>query len=373
MATPFSNSTVEHSDSVGLSQQDKLFNKHLKTTKNHYADFVQCNFANNLMQQTSLTANEIVLAAGYKSVNHCNSFLHKIINQDTTRISRMKKNNDTPLTLELYYRPPYNWIKMHKFLLMRSINGLEWIDENSYGRTFIWGKCSGKFTARHIAKYNRFNVKIEIDDISQLRPVIQNIRRILDLDTDSSVVENRLTAGLNAMGINDFKMIPGLRVPGVWSTFEAGIRAILGQQISVTAACKLVTKVVHTLGNKCTNGDIYFPSESDIFQSDFDFLKIPERRKKTLSDFGQYYLDSKYSHNPDDFLAINGIGPWTVDYIKLRGQSNPDIYLGGDLVIKKVVQDLVDTDKRHKKIRFLPDKLSPFRSYFTFQLWNLLS
>ncbi len=44
-------------------------------------------------------------------------------------------------------------------------------------------------------------------------------------------------------------------------------------------------------------------------------------------------------NNPLDdgksLLALPGIGPWTVDYLRMRGLSDPDIFLVSDLGVKK--------------------------------------
>ena len=31
-------------------------------------------------------------------------------------------------------------------------------------------------------------------------------------------------------------------------------------------------------------------------------------------------------------LALKGIGPWTADYVMMRGLGHPDVFLGTDLV-----------------------------------------
>ena len=56
-----------------------------------------------------------------------------------------------------------------------------------------------------------------------------------------------------------------------------------------------------------------------------------------------------------------GIGPWTADYIGLRGLGEPDILLGTDLVIKRELIARGITD---------PERWSPFRSYVTIHLWR---
>ncbi|RCT89147.1 AlkA N-terminal domain-containing protein, partial [Acinetobacter baumannii] len=43
---------------------------------------------------------------------------------------------------------------------------------------------------------------------------------------------------------------PGLRLPGSVDAFEQGVRAILGQLVSVAMAAKLTAKVVHLYGDR---------------------------------------------------------------------------------------------------------------------------
>lgn len=239
--------------------------------------------------------------------------------------------------------------------MLRAIPGLEWCDEKNYGRTFEWLGNSGCFTAQHIAHKNSFNVSIELDDVTHLKPIVNNIRRILDLDVDIQMVEQDLQP--------HFVLKTGLRLPGTWNMFEAGIRAILGQQISVVAARSLVTNLVATLGQPTKTSQL-FPSPESIAKSNLGFLKIPASRKQTLRNLAQHYMRQD---NPDDhqkWLMLKGIGPWTVDYARLRGLSDPDIYLGGDLGVKKAV-----VKSAH---HFNPNLASPWRSYLTLQLWSQL-
>jgi len=202
------------------------------------------------------------------------------------------------------------------------------------------------------------DVNIEIDKVQHLKAVVNNIRRVFDLDTDTKSVEQCLNS-------NGFTAITeGLRLPGTWSVFEAGIRAILGQQISVVAACNLVKTVANELGEKACNNKVYFPSVKSMSESDFEFIKMPGTRKQTLKNLALHFLEANYPDNADNWLALKGIGPWTIDYAKMRGLSDPDIYLGGDLGVKKAMEKT--------GLTIDPEKSAPFRSYLTFQLWNLL-
>jgi AraC family transcriptional regulator of adaptative response / DNA-3-methyladenine glycosylase II len=111
---------------------------------------------------------------------------------------------------------------------------------------------------------------------------------------------------------------------------------------------------------------------------------MPASRKQTLRNLSQHHLSQEgllpeyfyqewltkrcvhhlQNDQPDDWQSLKGIGPWTINYANLRGQSDPDIFLDGDLGIKKALE-LFD-----KPLAI--DNASPWRSYLTMYLWNIL-
>ncbi|MDX2465288.1 MAG: AlkA N-terminal domain-containing protein [Porticoccus sp.] len=353
-------SLLSLAERLGISDRylRQLFNQHLGVSPKIFALYQQCMFAKQLLHQTELPITHIALASGFKSVRRFNDCFKIHIGLTPSQI---RKSKDTAqkksLQLKLYYRPPYNWPLMQRFFMPRIIPGLEWADDNSYGRTFEWLGGTGEFTAQHLTKKNCFDVAIEVNNLSALKPIVNNIRRILDLDTNIHAVEQNLKEHYNTQ----ITLHKGLRLPGTWSMFEAGIRAILGQQVSVTAAHKLVAKLVETLGKPIENHYL-FPTPRAIADSDLSFIKMPGTRKQTLHHLAQHYMGQPLPDNPEKWLLLKGIGPWTVDYARMRGLSDPDIFLGGDLGVKKAVENSLHA--------FNPALASPWRSYLTFQLWN---
>ncbi|MBL1261831.1 MAG: DNA-3-methyladenine glycosylase 2 family protein [Thiotrichaceae bacterium] len=346
---------------LGISDRylRQLFKKYLGIAPKQYALYQQCLFAKKLLHQTKLPVIQVSLASGFNSVRRFNDCFQSLLNMTPSKIRRSGTTKSSALQLQLSYRPPYDWPYMRSFFMARAIPTLEWCDEKSYGRTFEWLGDIGSFTAQHIERENRFDVTIELDDVTHLSAIVNNIRRILDLDVDIQAVEQDLR---QCCGDTSF-IKTGLRLPGIWNMFEAGIRAILGQQISVVAACNLVATLVTELGQ--SNGKNHlFPLPESIAESNLDFLKVPVSRKQTLCNLAQHYIESENPSDAQQWLALKGIGPWTVGYAKLRGLSDPDIYLGGDLGIKKSMMK--------SKHNFNPDKASPWRSYLTFQLWDQL-
>ena len=352
-----------------------LFNKHLGVSPKAYALYQQCLFAKQLLHQTKLPITEVALASGFSSIRRFNDCF---LSQLNLTPSKMRKTGETPsnlLQLKFYYRPPYNWSFIRGFYKARAIAGLEWVDEQSYGRTFDWSGAIGCFTAQHIDAQNRFNVTIELDDVTHLKAIVNNIRRVLDLDVDMQAVEHDLQEGVK----DAFTVKSGIRIPGIWNMFEAGIRAVLGQQISVVAAHNLVTTLVAELGIELnahaqldtantTTKKRLFPTPEAIANSELAFLKIPNSRKQTLRNLAQHYLDSDNPDTPEQWLKLKGIGPWTLDYARLRGLSEPDIFLAGDLGVKKAVNNA----EQASATALDPTLVTPWRSYLTFQLWSQL-
>ena len=353
--------TPKLAERLGISDRylRQLFDKHLGMSPKTYALYQQCLFAKQLLHQTQLPITQVALASGFASVRRFNDCFKS---QLKLTPSSMRKSGNTDLNvlqLKLYYRPPFDWSYMQSILMSRAITNLEWCDENSYGRTFDWLGCAGNFTASHVSQKNMFQVNIELDDIKYLKPIVNNIRRILDLDVDMQAVEHDLQQSFAP----EFIIKSGVRLPGIWDVFEAGIRAILGQQISVVAARDLVTQLVKNLA-KSSGTNYLFPSPESIATSDLGFLRIPESRKQTLRNLAQHYLDSESPNEPQRWLKLKGIGPWTVEYVQLRGLSEPDVFLASDLGVKKAIANL--------KSRLDPEQASPWRSYLTFQLWSQL-
>ena len=346
---------------LGISDRylRQLFNKHLGMSPKAYALYQQCLFAKQLLHQTTLPITEVALASGFESVRRFNDCFKSQLKLTPTALRKSSGSQLNTLKLKLYYRPPFDWAFMQNTLATRAIPDLEWCDQECYGRTFNWLGCIGNFTAVHVADKNMFEVEVELDNLKYLKPIINNIRRVLDLDVDLQAVEKDLQNCLTS----DFPFRTGIRLPGIWSMFEAGIRAILGQQISIGAARNLVSALVTALGEQDGNKRL-FPSPKAIANSEIEFLKIPGSRKQTLRNLAQHYVTHENPNDAQHWLELKGIGPWTVDYAQMRGLSQPDIFLGGDLGIKKALGKAGEN--------FDSQQASPWRSYLTFQLWSQL-
>ncbi len=343
----------------------QLFVKWIGVSPKRYVQHQQILFAKSLLHQTHLAVQDIALACGFNNVRRFNDSFKKITTKTPSQVGKHTVN-DNPIRLELNYQPPFDWEHWHNFTEFRQIKELERIGNSSYGRTFKWrtdeGKyIKGRFNAIHRPDKQGINVSLIIDDNQYLYPVVQKIRQVFDLNAN---VEMITTALLDA-GFPEHNLKRGLRIPSCWNTFEAGVRAILGQQVSVKAATNLLNVLVVNLGEtEEIEHEIYrwFPTPEAVAASDLSFMKMPESRKQTLIRLAAYYVDHPDA-DPEDWLALKGIGPWTVEYTKMRGLGNTDIWLDTDLGIKKALDIFPRID---------PDKASPWRTYLTFNMWGML-
>ncbi|MFT4937744.1 MAG: AraC family transcriptional regulator of adaptative response / DNA-3-methyladenine glycosylase II [Paraglaciecola sp.] len=350
--------SVQHiADKLGVTDRyfRQLFQRNLGLSPKQYQLFEQLLFAKQLLHQGSMSINDVALSCGFSSTRRLQDNLKRVTGLTPKQMKSGKTINNKTIRVELAFRPPYNWQHMRDFLQLRAIPELEQISADSYARTFTLEGTKGWFCAKYIPTKHHFSVTVELDTVTALKNVLLNIRRILDLDADIGIIDQQL----ETCGIGRENLISGLRIPGVWDVFEAGCRAILGQQISLKASINLVTQLTQQLGPNIAQRR-YFPSPDAIANSDLSFLKIPQSRRTTLQTFSAYFAQSA-AQDPDSWLALKGIGPWTVSYAKMRGLSVPDIWLGTDLVIKKQLE----------KHPVNADHARPWRSYLTLQLWSM--
>ena len=65
----------------------------------------------------------------------------------------------------------------------------------------------------------------------------------------------------------------------------------------------------------------------------------------------------------EGLTALAGVGPWTVEYVALRGLGDPDAFPAGDSAIRSALDMKTGVDARAEKWR-------PWRAYAATRLWR---
>ncbi|MEH8016717.1 helix-turn-helix domain-containing protein [Rheinheimera muenzenbergensis] len=348
---------AELASRLGISERylRKLFQQQLGLAPKQYALAQQVLFAKKLLHETRLPISSIAFHAGFNSVRRFNDAFKQQLKLCPGDIRRHPKDSGAMLQLTLSYRPPLAWTQMLDFWRARTLDGIDWVNGQRYGRSFSFMQQDGWFEVAPAAD-NNLTLQLHWPAKQGLFSLIRHLRRLLDLDANMLQIEQQLSAHpLFNAGI-----VSGLRIPGVWNAWEAGVRAILGQQVSVAGARTQLNRLVQALGQPLSEHKRLFPTPQAVAQSDLQMIKVPQARRATLTALAQYVM-AQPDAPPQHWLAIKGIGPWTVNYACLRGLSDSDIWLGGDLGVQKALAKAGTSANI--------DSLSPWRSYATFQLW----
>ncbi|MFG1928176.1 AlkA N-terminal domain-containing protein [Cryptosporangium sp. NPDC048952] len=334
--------------------------------------------ARTLIETTTLPFAEVAFAAGFSSIRQFNETVREVFASTPSelRTKRGPKAAGGPgvISLRLAYREPFDATALWAFLSMRAVPGVEQIDGGTYRRTLRLPHGVGSVALTPAAGHVRADLTLA--DLRDLGTAVHRCRRLLDLDADPVAVDMALAADPVLEPLVAAR--PGLRVPGAVDGAELAVRAVLGQQVSVAAARTVAGRLAEAYGDPAEpEGPRVFPSADVLAELTPDELPMPASRARSLIALctalasGELVLDS--GTDPAEALAvlqeIPGIGPWTAGYIALRATGAPDVFLPGDLGVRRAAARLGLPDAP----RALDERASrwrPWRSYAVLHLWQ---
>ncbi|HEX6786664.1 MAG TPA: AlkA N-terminal domain-containing protein, partial [Acidimicrobiales bacterium] len=221
-----------------------------------------------------------------------------------------------------------------------------------------------------------------LNDLRDLTLAVQRSRRLLDLDADPVAVGTVL--GADPLLAPLVAKAPGLRSPGHVDGAELALRAVVGQQVSLGAAATHTARLVATAGAPLPAPDggltHLFPEPAAVAELDDAHLAMPDRRRRTVRSLAARLADGTITIDPGtdrselerQLTALDGVGPWTAAYIALRGLGDPDVFLAGDLGVRRALERLGRPgDARNAAAR--AESWRPWRSYALHHLWARLS
>lgn len=271
---------------------------------------------------------------------------------------------------ELPWLPPYDWQWMFGFLQARAVSGIERFDDGSYTRSWRCGEHYGLITMKPDTAHNQLGVTLSAGLLPVADRALAGVEKLLDLRCCPLQIQHALGSLAAAR--------PGLRLPGALEPFEQGIRAILGQLVSVKMAAKLTGSVVALYGEPLAEeeGFFLFPTAERLAAGDPQALKalgMPLKRAEALIYFAQATVNGELpSMLPADvpqalktLQQFPGIGRWTANYFALRAWQAKDIFLPDDYLIKQRFPGMTPA-----QIRVYAERWQPWRSYALLHIWH---
>ena len=141
-------------DRLGVTSRHlrRLFTRHLGASPLAVAHTQRLHFAKRLIDQTSLTMQDISVAAGFGSVRRFNDTFRKTYGKTPRELRRGQDAavSTGALTVQLPYRQPYGWPELLAFLAGRATPGVEVVRNGRYLRTVRIGEQSGVIDVRDI-------------------------------------------------------------------------------------------------------------------------------------------------------------------------------------------------------------------------------
>jgi AraC family transcriptional regulator of adaptative response / DNA-3-methyladenine glycosylase II len=373
-----------HRLGVGERQLRRLFDKHLGAPPIAVAQTRRVLFAKQLIQETRLPMAAIADASGFGSVRRFNDAFRKLYRRSPRELRRQASAPAalSTVTLRLGYRAPYDWDAILAFLAARAIAGVELVEKDCYRRTV---EVDGAFGSIAVAPgKNCLEATIRFPKVAALLAIVARLRRLFDLDADIAMIGAHLS-GDSALAPLIARR-PGLRTPGAWDGFELAVRAILGQQITVTGARQLAVKIVGLAGTDIgpdLSGDErlarVFPSAPRMAQSDLSTLGMPKARIAALMALASAVAaDAKLIEPAGSceetiarLLALPGFGPWTAQYWALRALRDSDAFPAADVALLR--SPLVAEDGKRPSPKTLlarAESWRPWRAYAAQHLWT---
>jgi AraC family transcriptional regulator of adaptative response / DNA-3-methyladenine glycosylase II len=213
---------------------------------------------------------------------------------------------------------------------------------------------------------------------------VQRTRSLFDLDAPIDDIASVLGQDRTLRAWMNDK--PGIRVPGAWGGFELCVRAVLGQQVSVSAATTFAGRIAERYGDPVGIAVAeldevptqLFPEPQQLMRARLESLGIIRSRARTIRDIARAAsrgeLDFGADQSADDFrstlISIKGVGEWTAEYVAMRALKNPDAFPASDLGLLRAFDEEEGRRLRPAELTARAEAWRPWRAYAALLIWG---
>jgi AraC family transcriptional regulator of adaptative response / DNA-3-methyladenine glycosylase II len=358
----------------------RLFAAELGVTPDGLARSARAHFARRLLDDTDLTVTEIAFAAGFGSLRQFNRVFQEVFRASPRALRARRRASDRlaadgGLCLRLPFHGPLDWGALLAYFAARAIPGVEHVSGDTYRRTVVLGGDPGVLELFR-GDDDHLVLRAHLPHWEELIHVVGRVRRIAGLDFDLDEPARRLARDATVGPLLGAR--PGLRPPGTWDPFETGVRAIVGQQVTIAAANTMTGRLVERFGTPVSGlGPLglshTFPSAPTLASADLSGLGLTRARAAAVGTFaravaeGAVRLDRGVSLDGlvASLTALDGLGAWTAHYIALR-LGEPDACPITDLGLQRA---LARRAPRSATLAELAERWRPWRALATTHLW----
>jgi len=163
--------------------------------------------------------------------------------------------------------------------------------------------------------------------------------------------------------------------------YGALLRAIVGQQLSTKAARTIYLRVLEIFDGRT-------PAPEQLLEADEQALRgagLSGRKVEYVRDLATHVIDGELELDRlgelgdeeviEEIVAVRGLGRWTAEMFLIFHLERPDVLSGGDLGIRKAIQNEYGLDEMPTPQRTVEigEAWSPDRSLASLYLWESLA
>jgi AraC family transcriptional regulator, regulatory protein of adaptative response / DNA-3-methyladenine glycosylase II len=364
-----------------------------------------------LIETTGLPFAEVAFAAGFTSLRQFNDTVRAVFALTPTEMrrrahARARKRTPsrrrsciasveylarserlmpglTSVHLRLPHRTPLDADGLLAFFAQRAIPGVEEVSSGTYRRTVRLPGGIGIVELTPVPGH--VAAAVYLTDLRDLGAAVGRCRALLDLDADPRAVDAVL--GTDPLLAPLVLHAPGKRVPGAAGGFEIAVRAVLGQQVSVSSARGTAARIVSSLGEPLAQSfdslTRVFPTAQALLDCDDSLLPVPASRRQTIRELarrttaGELDLDAGADRDETRrrLMEVPGVGPWTTEYVSMRALADTDAFPATDLGVLRGLAALrapaagAAAPARAASASALAERWRPWRAYAVMHLW----
>ncbi len=329
----------------------RLFLQHLGVTPDQLARSSRTHFARRMLDDSDLTIADIAFAAGFGSVRQLNRACRDVFRAAPKDLRARRRASDRlvadgGLLLRLPFQPPLDWQAMIGYFAARALAGVEHVSDGTYQRTVLIDGDPGVLELSPGGSEHLL-LRAHLPHWEGLIHIVRRARRIFNLDCDMEGATRHL-AGDPVVGPL-LRARPGIRPPGTWDPFETGVRAIVGQGISLGGANTIAARIVERFGAPVPGLQALglthlFPTPSKLAGADLDGIGLSPARGAAVVAFARAVADSELlldraaslDRLATSVTAIPGLGSWTAHYLAVR-MGEPDAFPASDLGLRRAL------------------------------------
>ncbi len=389
-SAPSTQVVARTAERLGVSDRHlrRLFQAHWGLSPLQYLQTRRLLNAKLLLTSTRLPVAEVARLSGFGSERRFHATWRERYGLPPLQLRQQSRAGalvaDTQaLRLTLGWRPPLDVKHLLGFLAQRAIDGVEFADvaSSTWGSTLTLQAHRGWVLAR----FDTATATVQLDVAPGLQAVLpQVLRRVrdtLDLDLDPAAVD--------AVLLPDFPDSAGRRVPGALDPFAMAVRAVLGQQVTVAAACTLARRVVDRWGEPVDTPHPLltrvFPHPEVLAHASADDLGacgITRQRQAAIQALARALMNGELRLAPGadiaathaTLVALPGIGTWTAQYLAMRALRWPDAFPAGDVALHLALG--VREAPPRERVRLVEARAEswrPWRAYAVIRAWAALT